>query len=71
MSAYEFVQDVTSRLDDLVKKNLRLSGYQMDLAALAEQVCNKYRISMGELCCGSRRQVVVEARGSLSWIAVL
>jgi len=66
----EFVQEVISGLDDLVKKNLRLSGQRMDIAALAEQVWNKYHISMSELCCGSRRQVVVEARGSLSWIAV-
>jgi REP-associated tyrosine transposase len=66
----EFVQDVISGLDDLVKKNLRLSGQRMDIAALAEQVCNEYNISRGELCCGSRRQVVVEARGALSWIAV-
>jgi len=42
----------------------------MDIAALAEQVCNDFNISIGELCCGSRRQVVVEARGALSWIAV-
>ena len=67
----EFVQDVISGLDDQLKKNLRLSVQRMDIAALAEQVCNKYQISMGELCCGGRRQVVVEARGSLSWIAVL
>jgi REP element-mobilizing transposase RayT len=66
----EFVQDVLSGLDDLVKKNLRLSGQRMDIAALAEQVCKKHNISMGELCCGSRRRVVVEARGAISWIAV-
>ena len=66
----EFVQDVISGLDDPVKKNLRLAGRRMDIAALADRVCNKYDISMGALCCGSRRQVVVEARGSLSRIAV-
>jgi len=37
---------------------------------LAQQVCRKYNISLGELRCGSRRRVVVEARGSISWIAV-
>ena len=66
----EFVQDVISGLDDLVKKNLRLSGQRVDMAALAKQVCQKYTISLGELCSGSRRRVVVEARGSMSWIAV-
>jgi chromosomal replication initiation ATPase DnaA len=42
----------------------------MDIAALARQVCQKYNISLGELCSGSRRRVVVEARGLVSWIAV-
>ena len=40
------------------------------IAALANQVCRKYKISLGELCFGSRRQVVVGAGGSWSWIAV-
>ena len=66
----EFVQDVISELDDLVKKNLRLSGQRKDIAALAKQVCKKYDVSMGELCSGGRRRMVVEARGSLSWVAV-
>jgi hypothetical protein len=66
----EFVQDVISGLDDLVKENLRLSGRQVDIAALAQQVCRKYNISLGELCSGSRRRATVEARGSISWIAV-
>lgn len=66
----EFVQNVISGLDDLIKKNLRLSGQRMDLAALADQVCRKYNISLGELCSGSRRQLVVEARSCVSWIAV-
>ena len=66
----EFVQDVISGLDDLVKKNLRLSGQRIDIAALAKQVCRKYNISLGELCSDSRRRVVAEARGSISWIAV-
>ena len=66
----EFVQDVISGLDDLTKKNLRLSGQRIDIAALAKQVCRKYNISLGEPCSGSRRRAVVEARGSISWIAV-
>jgi chromosomal replication initiation ATPase DnaA len=66
----EFVQDFISGLDDLVKENLRLSGRQVDIAALAQQVCSKYNISLGELRSGSRRRAVVEARGSISWIAV-
>jgi hypothetical protein len=49
---------------------LRLSGQRKDLSALAKQVCSKHNISLGELCSGSRRRVIVEARGSISWIAV-
>jgi len=66
----EFVQDVISGLDGLVKKNLRLSGQRIDIKALAQQVCRKYDISQAELCSGSRRRAVVEARGVVSWIAV-
>ena len=66
----EFVQDVISELDDLVKKNLRLSGQRIDIAALAQQVCKKHEISLGELRSGSRRRDVTKARGSISWIAV-
>jgi len=66
----EFVRDVISGLDDLVKKNLRLSGRRINIVALAQRVCKKYNISMGELRSGSRRRDVAKARGSISWIAV-
>jgi REP element-mobilizing transposase RayT len=66
----EFVQGVISELDELVKKNLRLSGQRIDIAELSQQVCKKYNISLGELRSGSRRRNVVEARCSISWIAV-
>ena len=66
----DFVQEVTTGLDDLVKKNLRLSGQRIDIDGLAAKVCLQYKISLGELCSGSRRQSVVQARTVLSWIAV-
>jgi len=66
----DFVQDVTIGLDDQVKKNLRLSGRRIDIKGLAGRVCRQYKISMGELCSGSRRQNVVQARAVLSWIGV-
>jgi len=66
----EFVQEVTSDLDDLVKKNLRLLGRQVDIVTLAGRVCKKHGTSLGELCSGSRRREIVEARGIVSWIAV-
>jgi putative transposase len=41
----EFVQDVLSGLDDLVIKNLRLSGQRINAVALAQPVCKKHNIS--------------------------
>jgi hypothetical protein len=66
----DFVQEVTSGLEDLVKQNLRLSGRRMDIGGLADRVSQEYNISVGELCSGSRRQNVVQARAVLSWIGV-
>ena len=50
--------------------NLLLSGRQIDIVTLAGRVCKKHGISLGELCSGSRRREIVEARGIVSWIAV-
>jgi putative transposase len=66
----DFVQQVVSDLDDLIKKNLRLSGQRKDIAALAEQVCKRYDVSAGELQSGGRRHAVVKAREVVSWVAV-
>ena len=66
----EFVQEVISGLDKLVKENLRLSGQRINIDVLAEKVCEKYSISLGELRSGSRRRDIVIARGVMSWIAV-
>jgi REP element-mobilizing transposase RayT len=66
----EFVQEVTSGLEDQVKRNLRLSGQRIDIDGLAARVSRQYKISLGELCSGSRRQNVVQARAVMSWIGV-
>ena len=66
----ERVKQVISGLDDLVKKNLRLSGQRIDIKALAEKVSEKYNVSIGELRSGSRRRAVVQARRTMSWIGV-
>ena len=39
----DFVEQVISGLDDLVKKNLRLSGQRIDMKALAGKVAEKLR----------------------------
>jgi hypothetical protein len=42
----DFVKQVISGLDDLVKKNLRLSGRRIDIKTLAEKVSERYNISI-------------------------
>jgi REP element-mobilizing transposase RayT len=66
----DFVKQVVSGLDDLVKKNLRLSGQRIDIKALARKVAERYNVSIGELRSGGRRRSVVNARRAMSWIGV-
>ena len=66
----DFVKQVMSGLDDLVKKNLRLSGQRIDIKAIAEKVSEKYDVSIGELRSGGRRKAVAEARHAMSWIGI-
>jgi putative transposase len=66
----DFVQEIKSNLDDMVKKNLRISGQSIDLEELCKRVCEKEGVSMGELITGSRRHKVINARRIVSWIAV-
>ena len=42
----DFVKQVISSLDDLLKKNLRLSGRRIDIKTLAEKVSEKYNVSI-------------------------
>jgi len=66
----EFVQKITSRLDEFVKRNLRLSGQRLNIDGLAGKICEKYNISIAELQSGSRRHKIIKARHILSWIGV-
>jgi REP element-mobilizing transposase RayT len=66
----EFVQEIISGLDNLVKENLRLSGQRIDINGLAEHVCDTYDISLGELRSGSRRRAAVKARSMMCWVGV-
>jgi len=66
----EFVEQVTSDLDELVKKNLRLSGRRVGIQELAERVCERHNVSIGELRSGGRRRAVVQARRVMSLIGV-
>jgi putative transposase len=66
----EFVQEIKSDLDDLIKKNLRISGQKIDLKELCNRVCAREGVSLGELISGSRRHVAIKSRRIVSWIAV-
>ena len=66
----DFVQELTSDLDDVIKKNLRISRQRIDLEELSDRVCKKKHVSLAELISGSRRRDLVNARGIISWIAV-
>lgn len=66
----DFVKQVISGLDDLVRKNLRLSGRRINLNTLAAKVSERHNVSIGELRSGGRRSAVVRARRAMSWIGV-
>lgn len=66
----DFVQEIKSGLDDMIKKNLRISGRSIDLEELCARVCKKKDVSLAELISGSRRRDLVTARRIVSWIAV-
>ena len=66
----DFVKQVISGFDDLVKKNLRLSGQRIDIKTLAQKVSERYNVLMGELRSGGRRRAVVKAMRAISWIGV-
>ncbi len=66
----EFVQEIQKDPDDLIKRNLRLSGQSIELEALTEKVCKIYQASIIEVRSGSRRKPVIKARRVISWIGV-
>jgi len=66
----EFIQELKTDLDDMIKKNLRISGQSIDLQALCDRVCKRRSVSLTELLSGSRRRELVNARRIISWLAV-
>ena len=51
----DFVSQIFDEMDDLGRENLRLPTRKMDLATLAEKICEVHGIHPGELRSGSRR----------------
>lgn len=66
----DFVQGIKSDVNDMIKKNLRISGRIIDIKELCDRVCRKNNVSSAELVSGSRRREVVNARRIVSWIGV-
>ena len=66
----DFVQEIKADLDDMIKKNLRVSGQRIDLEELCDRVCKKREVLLAELLSGSRRGELVKARRIVSWLAV-
>jgi len=66
----EFVHEVTSELDDIMKRNLRISRHRITLEALSDRVCRKNNVSSAERMSGSRRHELINTRRTVSWIAV-
>jgi len=66
----DFVGQLLEEMDDIGRENLRLTTRSIDLAALAEKVCEVHGINSGELRSGSRRDEIVEARRVFSLLAV-
>ena len=66
----EFVETVLEEWDEIGKATLRLHGVRKSLSWLAEQICQDCGVTMEELRSGSRRRVVLSARGEFSQVAV-
>lgn len=66
----QFVVETMQRADQRLRKSLRLGVARPEIAGVCRRVCEKFEVSEGELCSGSRRQSVVAARTALSVLAV-
>jgi len=66
----QFVAETIRRADQRLCKSLRLGAARPEIEGVCRNVCEKFEVSFGELCSGSRRQPVVAARAVLSWMAV-
>ena len=66
----DFVQSMVAQCDERLKRSLRLGAKRPAIEGVCRRICEKFEVSAGELCSGSRRQPVVAARAALSWIAV-
>lgn len=66
----DFVQTTVQRSHPRLRQNLRFDTDRPAIDGVCRSVCERYGVSPGELCSGSRRHTVVAARTALSWVAV-
>jgi putative transposase len=64
-----FVGQVLEEMDDIGRENLRMTTPKMDLAVVAEKLCEVHGVNCGELCSRSRRHEIVEARRVFSLLS--
>jgi hypothetical protein len=57
------MNEIKSELDNMVRKNLRISGQQIDLKELFKRVCKKNTISLAEFCFGSPSNEIIRQGG--------
>lgn len=65
-----FVAEMIGRMERRQQRSFRLDASRPDMASVCRRACEAWGLSAGELCAGSRRRPVVEARMALSWLAV-
>jgi putative transposase len=66
----QFVEQTIACADQRLLRTLRLVNPRPEIAKVCRGVCERFTVSEGELCSGSRRRPVVAARAALSWVAV-
>ncbi len=65
-----FVAEMVGRMEKRQRHSFRVGAARPDMASVCRRACEAWGVSAGELCAGSRRRPVVEARTALSWLAV-
>jgi hypothetical protein len=66
----EFVQETIEEITERMEKSLRFTDSRLPIDRVAQKVCDKYDISLAELCSATRRRTGVKARQAVAWVAV-
>jgi REP element-mobilizing transposase RayT len=66
----EFVRKTVSSMTQRMRQTLHFSDSRIPIDRVAQRVCDKYDVSLTELCSATRRRAGVRARQTVAWIAV-